>query len=1357
MAAAASAAIAAGVLTDSGFIAVHGDLANIDSVAGSITNVNAVAAALSTLASIAADLTTLNSIAADLSNINVVAGDHTAIVTVAADKTNIDAVAADVTNINLVAGSITPVNNVAADLTALNAIAAALTALNAVYADLANINTVAGDTANINTVAGDTANINAVAGDLTNLNAIAAALTALNSIYSDLTNINAVAAALTAINAAAANAATATTQAGIATTEAGLAAASAVTAASQASLSAGYAASAGSAIQQDISGVTAAALHRSPNAVVAMMVYDTTKDSDGGAWTERCQHTSWYNESLNGKWLGACASESAARAVSGATTGDYFQLTTDGKFYKLNATSGTTEVFRGNKAKAPKLIGIAAEAGNVNLYDLTEKGFPMWMRFVNGSTKYIYGATVSSIACLNGVLAVGTTGSPAGYSEVNFAKDSGQLRGTGGLVTVVGGISSRNGTAVFGVTVSSGALVNGTVNTVAMTVLPDAPVDPVSGLQMPTIAVGTAGGVSVIKHDGSVVNSSSTSSFTALTLSKDILTAGRADVNFYYALNPGSLGSSFVLVTDASLFLAPWLTTTALVQTKKSEFLRLPNLSYGIGGWVQKVRTKDSSFSNGAIAVVTENSNSGYMLGDIRRCYMADSGVETVTPTDLHTGDSSNFSGGIGSWVNVGITSLTWDSTNKYLVLTNTSGAYAGNAQLPLASLGLTIGKTYVAIVTFAAMTGAAGNWGTIYLAQSGADTSLYSSYGGIPPYGNVAKTYYCPFIYRGGSAPALRIYVGNTTATVSVSSVLIRPAVIDRSRKNGVALITGSLTKALSSPSASNQLVAYSGFSASNYLQEPYSADLDFGTGEWNVSAWVNIPVSQSAAGFPYLTGTQLVTNGTFAGVADNSAPSVVSAQWSMYNSPTSAQIVGEQLVIVSAGANQGAKISLTAGAGKWFEFSYTYSGTGAAQVPMDGTAAPGLLGVNGSGTVTGYIYAASSSILAYCQTNSNAAGTSSWDNFSFKEIDYRPTIVDRSYSSGAYIRLGITGPGYLVATAYDGTTTRTVTTSASYSTGTNIKAEAIYRADGSLAILVNGIQVAVTYGNPLLTLNNSNAVTTIGNNYALSQPFPGKIALLKLSATAPTPDQSLWMYEQEKHLFRDGAQSLLPDSGNIVDLTYDEVTDKWIAVSATNESDWTGLVRTNVTAVPAGSNIKASAGSGIKLNARSTTSPGVDVTIPAWNLREELVKRAEAKQKDQPTVIFDFSGGFTATTVNGNTAITSVASLTYPAQGTLRGATVTGTGIPASTTIVDISGTTIYLSKACTASASSVQVSFLDFILPVGYEARAVLSAGALKQEGSTKDWTRSFDSFREKVTFGTSPGYSAFVELQAIRSIA
>jgi len=344
----------------------------------------------------------------------------------------------------------------------------------------------------------------------------------------------------------------------------------------------------------------------------------------------------------------------------------------------------------------------------------------------------------------------------------------------------------------------------------------------------------------------------------------------------------------------------------------------------------------------------------------------------------------------------------------------------------------------------------------------------------------------------------------------------------------------------------------------------------------------------------------------------------------------------------------------------------------------------------------------------------------------------------------------------GYLTATAFDGTTTRTVTTTAAYNTATWLKAEADYTTDGTLAISVNGQEVAVTRGNPLLTLNNSNAVLTIGNSFAADAPFPGSIALLKASATVPTAEQMVWMYEQEKQMFRDGAQVTLPDAGSIVDLTYDDATDKWMAVSATNESEWSGLIRTSVTPSPAGSYSKITATSGVQLQARTTTNPGVDITIPAYGLREELLKDGEDSARvNAQLAVYDYVGGFTATTVTGNTAITSVASLTYPVS--YIGARVTGSGIPADTFVAAISGTTVYLTKAATASASAVAISFTDFILPTGMEAKVVSLAGVAQREGATAQFTRLFDGFKETIRFGTAPSNTALIQIQAARSAA
>ncbi len=160
-------------------------------------------------------------------------------------------------------------------------------------------------------------------------------------------------------------------------------------------------------------------LHRSPNAITALFVYDTSKASDGGAFTEKLGHTSWARESLNGRWLGAQASEASARAVSGATTGDYFQLTTDGKIYKLNATSGTTQVYRGNKSALPKLMALVSESLGLFVYDLTESGRPLWRHFPVGANEIIFAAPT----CISAIQSIIAVGSASGMAVIDIAKD----------------------------------------------------------------------------------------------------------------------------------------------------------------------------------------------------------------------------------------------------------------------------------------------------------------------------------------------------------------------------------------------------------------------------------------------------------------------------------------------------------------------------------------------------------------------------------------------------------------------------------------------------------------------------------------------------------------------------------------------------------------------------------------------------------------------------------------------------------------------------------------------------------------------------------------------------------------------
>jgi len=85
--------------------------------------------------------------------------------------------------------------------------------------------------------------------------------------------------------------------------------------------------------------------------------------------------------------------------------------------------------------------------------------------------------------------------------------------------------------------------------------------------------------------------------------------------------------------------------------------------------------------------------------------------------------------------------------------------------------------------------------------------------------------------------------------------NITCRLAVPDRSvNANGLA-IYGSVTKAAVATGA--ELMKYSGWSASNYLEQPHNSDLDFGTGDFSVMGWVKWMGSVSSIIFDRANGT--------------------------------------------------------------------------------------------------------------------------------------------------------------------------------------------------------------------------------------------------------------------------------------------------------------------------------------------------------------------------------------------------------------------------------------------------------------------------------------------------------------------
>jgi len=209
---------------------------------------------------------------------------------------------------------------------------------------------------------------------------------------------------------------------------------------------------------------------------VDVFVYDTSLDSDGGAWRKRCQHTSWYNEPIN------------------------------------TATRGARREF-------PAVSVIVAEAGTLTIYDGDDPSLPMWMVFrVDGNTngsQPILGRNSNNIKCVtakNGTLAVGcehVVGFAGGLRRVIFLSDEAFFHSSTSPETgrYAAGIAERNNISSFGFDglETKAALIAGrTVIDVAMTVLPNAPIDPATGLPVPTIAVATDDGISVIREDGNV-------------------------------------------------------------------------------------------------------------------------------------------------------------------------------------------------------------------------------------------------------------------------------------------------------------------------------------------------------------------------------------------------------------------------------------------------------------------------------------------------------------------------------------------------------------------------------------------------------------------------------------------------------------------------------------------------------------------------------------------------------------------------------------------------------------------------------------------------------------------------------------
>lgn len=350
-----------------------------------------------------------------------------------------------------------------------------------------------------------------------------------------------------------------------------------------------------------------------PN-IVSVFHYDTSQDSDGGAWRKRCQHTAWYNAPLN------------------------------------TATRGKTREF-------PASIRGVVELDKVTIFDVTDPDCPMWMVFPNVLEGILTQGTDvnvvhSSVSMSNGVMTVGNkhllgSGFVTALIDVNFVADTTWCypantvhytnfpQYCGKWVT---GIANRStGGGYRGGLSTDPVIINANINDVAMTVRPDAPVDQTTGLPAPTIAVATDGGISIIDGPagvGTVVDSASSAVYGRIVfngLEMFFGTSGNATAPLRHVRDISSLLADGWAYSQYATNVSPALLATSSKIPSKGELL-----SIGSSDGLTIIKENPQTPADGMIAYITKSYNSGWMLGDIKGAWLADTVEETIG-TDITT------------------------------------------------------------------------------------------------------------------------------------------------------------------------------------------------------------------------------------------------------------------------------------------------------------------------------------------------------------------------------------------------------------------------------------------------------------------------------------------------------------------------------------------------------------------------------------------------------------------------------------------------------------------------------------------------------------------------------------------------
>jgi hypothetical protein len=378
-----------------------------------------------------------------------------------------------------------------------------------------------------------------------------------------------------------------------------------------------------------------------------------------------------------------------------------------------------------------------------------------------------------------------------------------------------------------------------------MTVLPDAPIDPATGLPIPTIAVATDGGVSVIKDDGTVVditNSDATVArsveflsnnkiachlydyrrgITVFTIPGEDLVRGnhylKGVAEEWYEGFDGATGSYI-----GDLRLIPSTVANLGVENHIAEQKNTLSIANPAG-----LNTIDRNLENpteGMIAHTTSTYNTGWMNGDIKLATLSDTDDTDLVGSELVT--NGTFDTDISGWTETDTNNQMTPSHNAGALRMTSTGNTSNAVWMGQTITGLTVGQLYT-VSADVTITGSASG-GVI----------LHAPY--ITSFPSINSSGAYSFTFKAtGTSHEIRAYVAagfTTGSTVDFDNISLRVAEQDRSVNGNGLQVFGTVQK---NPVATGaDLVGYGG-GLTDRLVLPSSEGLNFGLGDFCISVW--------------------------------------------------------------------------------------------------------------------------------------------------------------------------------------------------------------------------------------------------------------------------------------------------------------------------------------------------------------------------------------------------------------------------------------------------------------------------------------------------------------------------------------